>query len=285
MIAHPIGSRLGLALGGGGVRGLAHIGVLKAWEAEGFPLNCLAGSSMGGLIAAAYAASMRAADLEAEALRLKSLIQIARLLRTSSTRRGAPEGGRLRAYLCTLLGQDASFDSLPISLALTAVDLPTGEEVLLTEGSLIEATLATIAVPGLFPEVRLGSYELVDGGVLNNVPADVARDMGAGTVIAIDVNPEFPRPPAPSGHPEEIWPSFIPHALRDIYRAELIMASAITRTRLSAARPDLVLRPALPPEISIFWGFHLADQAIAAGEDCVHQSALQIRQVLERAGL
>ena len=169
----------GLALGGGGARGLAHIGILKTLKSAGVPIDYLVGSSMGGLIAALCAAGIPIEEMEAEALNMSKASQMVRLLDLAPPRRGLVKGERLRAYLTKLFGKDHLMENLPISLALVAVNLQTAKEVILSNGSLIEAVMATMAVPGIFAPVEINKQCLVDGGVLNNVPADVARQQGA----------------------------------------------------------------------------------------------------------
>jgi len=240
-------------------------------EREGIPVSFLAGSSMGGLIAALYAAGWSGEQLEEEVLRMSRIHQLFKLVDVSRSRRGLLEGNRVRGYLRELLEKDLTFDDLRIPLALTAVDLRTGCEVILREGSLYDAILATIAVPGLFSPVRKDNFLLVDGGVLNNVPADVVRLMGADVVVAVDVSPTFPMEIADESgmKGEDDIPSLFPGFAIGFYVAELIMVSALTQVRLREMQPDILLRPSIPSNISIFWGLTHAAEAIVAGEESV----------------
>jgi predicted acylesterase/phospholipase RssA len=270
--------KIGLVLGGGGARGLAHIGVLKVFARRNIPVDLLAGASMGGFMAAAYATGLSILELDAEAMRMTRLTRMIRLVDLSGPRRGLIEGSRLRAYLCSLLGKDTRIENLPIPLALLAVDLLTGRLIVLREGRLVDAVQATMAVPGLFTPVRLGEYRLVDGGLLDNVPIDVARNMGADITIAVDVSPSYIQDASPGSQPgEKDWPAWFPSFARDFYLAELLMISTLTEIRLREARPDIIIRPCLPAGISIFWGFNRAAEAIKAGE----LAALQIMPDLE----
>jgi NTE family protein len=168
-------TQIGLALSGGGAKGLAHIGVLKVLEEAHIPVHMLAGTSMGGAIAALYAAGRPAAELEqiARSLRLLDIIQRDR------TGLGLIGQGKIVNRLREALGGDPTFDQLKLPLALVATDLETGEEVVIHEGPVVEAVLATMAVPILFPPVAWRNRLLADGGLLNQVPFDVARQMGA----------------------------------------------------------------------------------------------------------
>ncbi len=200
--------KIGLALGGGGARGLAHIGVLKVFERSGIPIDFLTGTSMGGIIAGAYAAGISPAELEAEAERMTHVSSMMRLVDLSGPRRGLIEGKHIRAYLCDLLGKDTTIENLSIPLALPAVDLVSGQQVVLRQGLLVEAV----------------------------------------------------------------------QVARDFYIAELIMVAALTEIHLREARPEIIIRPYLPPGISIFWGFTRAAEAIEAGE----LAALHILPDLEK---
>ena len=254
---------IGLALGGGGARGLAHIGVLKVLEEEGISADCLAGTSMGGIIAAAYAAGLSVTELETEALRLANLSHLARLMTWTPPWQRLLGGNRARRYFTKVLGEDLSFDTLHLPLALTAVDLVRGQEVILREGPVIDAILATAAIPGAFAPVEMNGYRLVDGGVLNNVPADVARQLGATVIIAVDVafdvcySDTEEMPSSSSGS------VLLPAILRDIWQAELI------------------IHPPIPPDITFFTGFTRAEELIALGEQATREALPQIRQAIQ----
>jgi NTE family protein len=277
--------QLSLALGGGGARGLAHIGVLKVLDRVGFPITFLAGTSMGGVVAALYAAGWTAEQLEAEALSMTSFRRLVKLVDLAPARRGLLEGQRVREQLNEMLGEDLRFDQLQKPLALVAVDLCTAQEVVLRQGGVVEAVLATMAVPGLLPPVVIKGCQLVDGGILNNLPIDVARAGGNGPVIAVDVSPAFPLQSPNSGQDEnKLWPPIFPHFAQNIYTAELIMVSALTRARLQHAPPDLLLQPPIPPGISIFWGLTRAPEAISAGEQAALQALPTIEKLLDRFG-
>lgn len=173
--------QFGLALSGGGAKGIAHIGVLKVLEEIHMPVHVLAGTSMGGVIAALYAAGNTAAEIEqlARSLRLLDIVQRDR------SGMGLIGHDKMAARLREALGGDPTFEQLKLPLALVAVDLQTGEEVVIREGPVVEAVLATTTVPLLFPPVTWRGRLLVDGGILNPVPCDVVRTMGAERVVAV----------------------------------------------------------------------------------------------------
>ncbi len=284
------GPRLGLALGGGGVRGLAHIGILAVLDREGIRPSMMAGTSMGGLIAAAYAVGLSPEAMASEVAEFTRLRRLLTLVDLAPARRGLLQGERIRSMLIDKLGKHTTFADLPLPVGLVAVDIDSGEEIVLTRGSLVEAVLATCAVPGIFPPVRWGDRFLADGGILNNVPADVARRLGAEVVVAVDVGPEFGRAeersdkgtsrsePAQVGHNS---PGFLPPAARDLYQSYLIMAHAATQERLRHAHPDLVLRPTLPADITAFSGFSRALDPIRAGEREAQAHLAQVKEIVK----
>ena len=177
---------IGLALSGGGARGLAHIGVLRALEREGISVDYLAGTSMGGVIAAGYAAGMSSADLERESLFITQKRHMLHLADPGLPNGGLIHGERVHAFFKQEFGEK-TFSELRLPLALVAVDLISHKEVVLREGLVARALRATTSIPGLFMPVEMNGWRLVDGGVLNNLPVDVVSKMGADVIIAVDI--------------------------------------------------------------------------------------------------
>ena len=190
--ASPSGqSTLGVALSGGGVRGLAHLGVLQVLEREGITIDGIAGTSMGGLIAGVYAAGV---PLEAtiDAATQAGLLSFAA---PDGTWRGLFGHRKMEAFLSDLLGsEEIRFEDLNIPTAVIAVDIESGEMVVLDHGPLIPALLATAAFPIIFSPVHYQGRWLIDGGVLNNLPIDIVRLMGVDRVLGIDVPPSLDVP-------------------------------------------------------------------------------------------
>jgi NTE family protein len=174
--------RVGLALGGGAVRGLAHLGVLAVLEREGIPIDCVAGSSAGAFIGSLYCAGLDS----------QHLIEIARqigwrnLARPTVSGRGLFSFSRLERWVTALVG-DLDFAQLEKPFAAVATDLETGESVVLREGRLAPAVRASCSIPGIVPPMELGGRTLVDGGISDNLPVAAARALGADYVIGVDV--------------------------------------------------------------------------------------------------
>ncbi len=196
-----------LALGGGGVRGFAHLGALRAIREAGLPIAGVAGSSAG-----AYAAANLAAELPLEVEPLMShvidrkladlfmasgnrLLRMARMqsrLFKALRRTAIDDARRLREGLLELYGT-ARIEELAIPLAINAADLNTGEVIVLHEGPLVDAVMASSAIPGVFPPVAWGGRLLVDGDVAEKVPVTAARTLGPGPVVGVDVSNPFRR--------------------------------------------------------------------------------------------
>jgi len=180
-------SKIGYALGGGAARGLSHIGVLKVFEEHGIFPNIITGTSMGALIGALYAGGIKVGDIERLAVRL-GLGRLALLADMTLPFSGLIGGRRVTSLLKSILG-DLTFSQLKYDFACVATDINTGEQVILREGSLVEAVRASISLPGIFTPVRIEGRYLVDGGLVNEVPVSVCREMGAGYVIGVNVIP------------------------------------------------------------------------------------------------
>ncbi len=184
----PGNKKIGYALGGGAARGLSHIGVLKALEEQGIFPDVITGTSIGALIGALYAGGIKIGDIEQFALRLdfKRLVLLADMTLPFS---GLIGGKRVISLLKPILG-DLTFSQLKYDFACVATDIKTGEQVILREGSLIEAVRASISLPGIFTPVRIKGRYLVDGGLVNEIPVSVCREMGAEYVIGVNVIPD-----------------------------------------------------------------------------------------------
>jgi NTE family protein len=180
--------RIGVALGGGAVRGAAHIGVLDVLDRAGLAPAVITGTSAGALVGALYAAGRDAAEISS----LAGGLHWARLVRPSITRRALFETARLGAFLHDAL-DGTDFAGLRLPFAAVACDLTTGRRVVLRDGPVSTAVLASSAIPGLFPPVERDGMLLADGGLTDMVPAALARSLGAEIVVAVDVSGPLPR--------------------------------------------------------------------------------------------
>jgi len=177
--------RIGLALGSGSARGLAHIGVLRALDEAGIAVDCIAGTSIGALVGAVYAS--RKLDLLETAVRDFDWRTVASFLDVVFPRSGLIDGEKIADFIRTHVHSEA-IENLPIPFRAVATDIAIGEEIVLGSGDLVEAVRASISVPGILTPVEREDRILVDGGLTNPVPVSVVRAMGADVVIAVDLN-------------------------------------------------------------------------------------------------
>ena len=273
---------VGLALSGGGARGLAHIGVLKVLDREGIPVDLLAGTSAGGVVAALRALGMSPGEMEERGFWLGRWRNLVQLVDRADSRMGLFSAQKVADLLHRHFG-DKTFSDLDIPLALVAVDLETGEEVVLQEGLVLDGLRATTAYPGVFEPVRIGERLLVDGGVLNNLPCDVARSMGADVVIAVDIGVVMDDLPGFLESQRQHW--FRPSLnliFEALSRSVAIMRMHMRQAKLRACPPEILMCPDIPEGITPFRGFARSAECIAAGERAAESALPAIRQRLER---
>jgi len=186
------GRKIGLALGGGAARGLAHIGVLKVLEEERIVVRCVAGTSAGSLIGSLFCAGFGWQKIKETARN----IDWGDLVSPTWPTLGIVNPAKLEKTLGRML-QARGFEDLSIPFRAVAVDITSGEEVVLQSGSVARAVRASCSIPGIFEPTELDGRLLVDGGLVNDVPTDVACDMGADHVIGVDLNADrvVPRRP------------------------------------------------------------------------------------------
>ncbi len=175
---------IGLALGGGSVKGFAHIGVLKVLEENNIRVSHIAGTSIGSVIGALYASGYSANEIERTILKInwKELLDL-----TFPPKEGLIKGEKIEKVLRDIL-KNKSFSQLNIPFATTSIDLISGETLIFNKGDLTKAVRASISYPGILVPVHYGKMLLVDGGVLTPVPVDIVKQMGAKKVLAINLN-------------------------------------------------------------------------------------------------
>ncbi|HBX23100.1 MAG TPA: hypothetical protein DEF34_05650 [Desulfotomaculum sp.] len=174
--------KVGLALGGGAALGASHIGVLRYLEENNYEVTHIAGTSVGALVGGAYACGVSIGEM----IRFARRARWTSLTRPSIPRLGLFTNERLRDQVRRLV-DDKRFDETNVPFAAIACSLISGQEIVIHEGSLVDAILASCAIPGLFEPFDTGEDLLCDGGVVNQVPDDVVWGMGAGRVIAVDL--------------------------------------------------------------------------------------------------
>jgi len=174
--------KIGLALGSGGARGFAHLGVLKVLEKERIPIDLIAGSSMGALVAALYASGLGIDRL----YKLAMVFKRNNYIDLTVPKMGLIAGKRVKEFI-RLITKGKNIEELNIPIAIVATDIQKCERVIFCEGNIADAVRASISIPGIFVPERIDGRLLVDGGVIDRIPASVAREMGADIVIGVDV--------------------------------------------------------------------------------------------------
>jgi NTE family protein len=286
--------KIALALGGGAARGLAHIGVLQAFEESGIPIDMIAGTSMGAIIGTMYAANPDIAllnkrmleylqsdifkksrldlivehkeNIEGEGLFYRfSYLARKKLFFTLAMSKLSFVSPQTRDSSLEFLLPDIDLAETQIPVATVALDLISGREVVLKEGSLIKAVAATSALPGILPPVKYNGMELVDGGWIGAIPVGPAREMGADIVIAIDA----------ACHLNEIEP--LDSGLDVVFRADEAARHLLSQLQLKQA--DLVI---CPPTTHNHWAdFSDAEEIINKGRYATLEKMTVIKKLLK----
>ena len=274
--------KVGLVLGGGGAAGIAHVGVLKVLEENNIPIDVIAGTSMGAIIGSLYASGLKATEIET----VVNSLDWAELFDDEISRRdqgfhrkdemssffdsftigvdhsgvslprGAVKGQKLTFELRRLLdhvNHIHSFDNLPIPFRAVATDIENGQEVVLKQGNLATAVRASMSIPGVFPPVEIDKRLLVDGFVSNNVPVNVAQQMGADILIVVGLPTEYKT--------KKELNSAVDVALQSMY---LMMAKSSEPQLLNIPQPHVILQPDMNGIESM--SFDRAKEAVSLGE-------------------
>jgi NTE family protein len=284
--------KIGLALGGGGARGLAHLGVLIALDEAKIPIHVIAGTSMGAALGAAQALGMDLYKLERllSAINLNDLLQVtdntirevqkivgrsvAEYVRGPTWRSdasSAPELARLNEFFALLTARK-SFDDTKIPFAVVATDVETGLAVVLRDGKIHRAVTASTAVPGVFSPVAHEGRYLVDGGIVNKLPVDVVMEMGAQAVIAVDTGAPLTRK--------------VETCLEAILQAQRATSKHLTHLQLEMARRELGgSLVSLHPDVGWIrmFGFEYVEEAIQAGKASVSAHLDELRELVAGA--
>jgi len=302
------GPRVGLALAAGGARGAAHTGVLKVLCAEGIPIDCIAGSSIGAVVGGAHAAGVPPERVEQQWLSA-DLAKVVRAFFPTLTRSGISSGTEKRRILASVLGGAPRIEDLPVAFAAMACDMHSGEPVSLTSGPLLDAVQASASIPGVFRPVRVGDRVLVDGGLVEPLPIGACRDLGAEVVIAVDI---LPAPHGESMGGQRVWdrvgerlrdtfreqrwlPGNLPDLLSEVFdpkvgtarplpgltgvinQSIIILQHRILALELERNPPDVLIRPDVSYSTM---GYLRAADGIRAGEEAAKRAIPGIRRLV-----
>lgn len=272
-------------MGGGGARGCAHIGVIKALEEANISIHCIAGTSMGALVGGIYAAG-HLQDLE----NLLSEVKWSDVLRQfdpAVMKNGMFKGKKVHRLINRLI-QDKKFKDCQIPCMAIATDLNSGEEVRLDKGNIADAIRASISLPGIFMPIKHKKHHLVDGGILNPLPISAVRKMGADIVIAVDLSQEYikEKQVKRSRHtPEKKWrlgqwlrPEY-PNMIDVIEGAVFLMQKTVTEKNLMTDPADLLL--SLNLSSASLFDFHKAKKLIEEGYKAGKKIMPQLKAMMQ----
>jgi NTE family protein len=228
------GKKVGLALSGGAARGFAHVGVLEVFQKEGIPIDIIAGTSAGAIAGAIYAWNQDFSKFKKDLL-APGWKKYAPLIDPALFKSGVIKGDKIKTLLASYIGSKTRFSDLRIPLACVATDIETGEEIVIDQGSVLEAVRASISIPGIFNLVKYDKRHLADGGLTTPVPINVARNMGADFVIAVNVTPPLNDRIKKRGK--------VPNIFNVIMQSIYITTNSVARNSLENA--DFVIEPDL----------------------------------------
>ncbi|MEW6087593.1 MAG: patatin-like phospholipase family protein [bacterium] len=285
--------KVGLALGGGGVRGLSHLGVLKVLHKEKFPIDLIVGSSMGAIVGAAYCLYK---DIDYIEEKLKIVInsnEIKDLMHFSAgseskrkkiiigkfisfvnkiyewnlrgIKKWLIDSDTLVNLIKTLIPPEKDFNDTKIPFACVATDLFSGESILLKKGNILKSVLASSSIPGIFPPVKIDGKFLVDGGVLSLVPVIEARKFGSDFVVGVDVEGLNRR-------------EILKNGVDIIFQIDYIRAHWINKKNI--AQCDFLINPQVS---NMNWAdFSMADYCIVKGEEAIKEKFSNLKERLNK---
>ncbi len=258
--------KIGLALGSGGAKGLAHLGVLKVLEDNQIPIDYLSGSSMGALIGGLYAAGYQINDLEKLAFGINWRQLLALLFDPNvKLQKGLINGVKITKFLENYL-KNLTFKDCRIPLAVAATDFKTGEKVILNSGELIPALRASISIPFIFQPYEMKGKLLVDGGLTSPVPVEAVRQLGAQIVVAVNLNVSLP-----DAKGNLNWYRILNKSI-NILQSQLALAET--------SQADLVLN--IDTGKSYWYQFNNTKEIIKSGEKAMQEKLPLLKEILAK---
>lgn len=264
--------RVGLALGSGVARGLAHIGVLEVLEREGIPIDMISGTSMGAIIGAAYAGGKSASEIKEIALDLgwKKMLP---LLDLTAPITGFIGGRRLKKRLKEIIGE-VNFSDLAKPFACVAMDIVNGEEIIFRDGPVLDAVIASVSLPIIFKASRSQGRFMVDGSLVTPVPVRVLKEMGADLIISVNVlHRHGEKIPI---HPEDLRREKEPNIFNMMIHVTNIITSHLVESSLTGT--DILIEPNMV-DIGLA-DFHKAQLSIRRGELAALESIADIKKLI-----
>jgi len=282
-----VAKKVGLVLGSGSARGLAHIGVLKVLRRENIPVDLVVGSSFGALIGAIYAAGVDPEEMSQRFCRITKRWTITYFFPRVYIS-GFVGGSMFQRFVHSFLG-DIEFEDLKIPFATVTTDIETGEEIVIKEGLVKRAVRASTSIPVIFVPVHNNGRILMDGGLVNPLPVNVVQDMGAEIVIASNVLPKPKENATNIRLRDKNWrfpPDFflrsgrirLPNMKKTFFQYFSVMGNKILSSNLKEAEPTILIEPKVgsfkPAE------FHRAKEIISFGEEAARDAIPKIKKII-----
>jgi NTE family protein len=267
--------KIGLALGGGGARGLAHIGVLKVFEKYKIPIDYISGTSIGALIGALYSAEPNAIKLEKDILETNWK----KLLDYTIPKEGLIKGDKIEEFLKNKLG-NLKFSQLKIPLYITAFDIENKQEIIFSKGDVAKAIRASISIPGIFVPVENKGKILVDGSLADLIPTEILKKIGADIIVAVNV--ELVKEKKPNFKEEAIsnkGKKKIPGIIYTISHSLQILGEEVSKAELNMDKCDLVININLEEKSTM--DFSNPEKIIIKGERAAKNSIKEIIALTE----
>lgn len=289
--------KIGLALGGGGARGLAHVGVIKALEREDIPIDFIAGTSVGSVVGAFYALHKDSQKLLTTArqladkmnkyqnqldfnqfnqfekedkkifpwVKLTDFIKRGYFLHTELKKTYLNDGMMIKKLYSEIFGERL-FSETKLPFIAVAADLISGEEIFLNKGKITPALMASCAIPGIFPPVQFQNKLLVDGGIIDNIPIKAVRKMGANLVIASNISKKLKRK------------TEFKNAIDILLRSEKITSNELRKEQLETA--DFIISPEI--HHVDWWNFSKPKQCIHLGEEATNKVIAELLKIIKK---
>ena len=260
--------KIGLTLGSGGARGIAHIGVLKVLEKYNIPIDYIAGASSGAFAGAYYSLNDEIEGFEKICLSLTKK-KVLSFIDPINPKKALIAGNKIKQEIRRIL-ENKDFNDLKIPLTIVATNLENGQEVRIKKGNLADAVRASIGIPGIFYPARLDDKWLVDGGLINATPVDVAREMGADIVIAVDLTISS----------EVRFKE--PRTVGTLIQSFDIMRTELTKLKIQSVKDMVLIQPTINHKNGIdSLRFYDAARFIKAGEEAAEKAIPEIKRKIK----
>lgn len=277
--------KVGLALGGGGARGCAHVGAIRALQEAGIPIDCVAGSSMGALVGGFYATG-HLQKLENYLQKIKWNDVLSQFDPTVMNS-GMFKGEKITRLISQFI-DNQSFEDCQVPYIAVATDLNSGQEVWLKKGKIASAIRASISLPGIFTIIKINGKYLIDGGIVNPLPVNAVRSMGAEFVIAIDLNKEYIREKVKKRHSfktkkwdfNNLIRSKYPNMIDVLSGSVFLMQGRITEKNLEINPADVLINMKL--KSTSLLDFHESSSLIQEGYRQMKKQIPAIKRLLHK---